>query len=92
MFGDGLPLPQVGFHQPVDHLGYFTLDALWCIGHYLLLEFALDALLLDQVHDASQADRFVEVFLSTCLHLIQDIFHVGDAELEIAPHILFVDR
>ena len=57
-----------------------------------MLESLLHPAAVQQVHDAAEAHRVIEVFLPSLLHLEQDPVDVGDAELEVPEQVLLVHR
>ena len=89
--GYRLPLPKVRGDQPVDQLADLALDLLRRVGNDLLLESLLDAGAIQEIHEATDPDRFVEVVLPAPLHLEQDLVDVGHPELEVANQVFLVD-
>ena len=55
-----LPLLELLRHHPIDELQRMRLDLRRRIGHDLTLKHALDAVGVDQIEDAAQADGLVE--------------------------------
>ena len=86
-----LPVAELGPDEPVDQLVDLALDLLRRVRHDLLLELLLHPPLVEQVHDAAQADRVVEVIVPAAFHLDERLLDVRHAELELAPQVLLVD-
>ena len=78
----GLPLAIVLVHEPVDDLRDAPLDLLRRVGDHLFLELALHARSVHQVEHAAEAQRVVEVPMSPCLHLEQDVLDPAHPQLE----------
>ena len=87
VFQRRLPLAQVFGHQPVDQGADLLLDLVGGIGHHLPLELALDALGVDQVQDAGQAQRLVEIDHAPVVHRQQHLLNVRQPVVEIVLHV-----
>ncbi len=68
------------------------LDAFGRVCHHHLLEFLLDAALVEQVEDAHQPQRAIEEILAALFHLVQDILDIRHAVSEVALHVLSIHR
>ncbi len=91
MLMDGLPLAQVGFHQPIDQLVHFLFDLAGKVGHHLPFELLLDAGLAQEIEDPPEAEGLVEKNLTPLLHSHENVIDVGHAESEVALHILLIE-
>ena len=91
VLGDGLPLPQIGFHQPVDHFANAHIHLRGHIGNHFLFKFTPDALFFQQIYHARQPNRVVKIILPAGFHFVKNCLNIRHAELKIAAHIIFVD-
>ena len=89
--GDGLPLPELGIHEPVDQLSDLPFDLLRGIANNLRLEPLLHAAAVQQIHDASDPQGVVEVVLPAAFHLEQDLVDVRHPVLEVARQVVLID-
>ena len=77
------PLSQVHLDEPVHELADLLFDFLRRVGDDLLLEALLDPASIEQIHNAPDPHRFIEVIVAAALHLQEDAVDVGHPQVEI---------
>ena len=90
--GYRLPLAEVLIDQPIDQLRDAPLDLPRRIRNDPLLEFLLDARAVEQIDDASETQRVLEVLVPARLHVDEHFLDRGHAQLEPARQVCRVDR
>src|SRR5919108_1289560 len=82
-----LPLTEILVDEPIDQLRDAALDLLRRIGDDLLFELALHARAVQQIEDAADAQRVVEVAMAAGLHLDEHFLDRAHAQIESAPEV-----
>jgi len=85
-----LPLPVILVHQPVDQVPRLQLHLLRRVRDHLVLEHPPHPVRVDQVQHPLDADGLVEEVVPPLGHPVQDIVHVAQVVLELAPHVALV--